>query len=171
MAKSCGLEEFRKWNTPFFEEYYPELDESEFISEDKITIYKSLLGSANWIITLGRFDIAYAVNVLSRYTMKPREGHYLALQRVFGYLRQRPHGKILIDVNEVPVREKLDLNGKADWSEFYPDACEDLPLNRPKPKGKTMTITSFVDADHARDKITRRSVTGIVTLLNSTPID
>ena len=136
LAKSCGLEEFRKWNTPFFKEYYPELDESEFISEDKITIYKSLLGSANWIITLGRFDIAYATNVLSRYTMKPREGHYLALQRVFGYLRQRPHGKILIDVNEIPVREKLDLNGKADWSEFYPDACEDLPLNRPKPRAR-----------------------------------
>src|SRR6476661_7082688 len=82
LAKSCGLEEFRKWNTPFYEEYYPELDESEFISPDNITIYKSLLGSANWIITLGRFDIAYTTNMLSRYTMKPREGHLSALQRV-----------------------------------------------------------------------------------------
>ena len=88
LAKSCGLEEFRKWNTPFHEEYYPEMDETEFLPVDKITIYKSLLGSANWIITLGRFDISYATNVLSRYTMKPREGHYIALQRVFGYLRQ-----------------------------------------------------------------------------------
>ena len=55
LAKSCGLEEFRKFNTPFYKEYYPELDKSEFISTDKISIYKSLLGSANWIITLGRF--------------------------------------------------------------------------------------------------------------------
>jgi hypothetical protein len=54
--------------------------------EDQITVYKSLLGSANWIVTLGRFDIAYAVNTLSRYTMAPREGHLYALQRVFGYL-------------------------------------------------------------------------------------
>ncbi len=136
LAKSCGLAEFRKFNTPFFEEYYPEVDETEFISFEKISIYKSLLGSANWIITLGRFDISYAVNVLSRYSMKPREGHYLALQRVFGYLRQRPNGKLPIDVGEVLIREDLDLEGKADWTEFYPDAEEYLSLNRPTPKGK-----------------------------------
>jgi len=28
----------------------------------------------------------------------------------------------------------------------------------------------FVDADHARDKVTRRSVTGIILLLNNTPL-
>ena len=52
LAKSCGLEVFRKSNTQFHEEYYPKLDETEFISFNKISIYKSLLGSAIWIITL-----------------------------------------------------------------------------------------------------------------------
>src|SRR5687767_3735345 len=42
LAKSCGIEESRKFNTPFHEDYYPELDESEFISCKKISIYKSL---------------------------------------------------------------------------------------------------------------------------------
>ena len=78
--------------------------------------------------------IAYATNVLSRYTMQPREGHYTALQRVFGYLRQRPNGKLLIDIGKVPIRENLDMKNDADWTEFYPDATEDLPLDRPKPK-------------------------------------
>src|SRR5687768_4236288 len=114
LVKSCGLEEFRKFNTPFHEEYYPELDETKFIFFEKISIYKSLLGSTNWIITLGRFDISYATNVLSRYSMKPREGHYQALQRVFGYLRQRPHVKLLINVGKVPIKENLDLKRKAD---------------------------------------------------------
>ena len=41
----------------------------------------------------------------------------------------------------------------------------------PKPiQGKVATLTAYVDADHARDKITRRSVTGIVLLLNNTPV-
>ena len=44
LAKSCGLEEFRKFNTPFFEEYYPDVDETELISFEKISIYKSLFG-------------------------------------------------------------------------------------------------------------------------------
>ena len=33
-----------------------------------------------------------------------------------------------------------------------------------------MTFTCYVDADHARDKLTRKSVTGIVLLMNNTPI-
>jgi len=47
---------------------------------------------------------------------------------------------------------------------------EDIPHNMPPPKGRNVKITAFVDADHARDKLTRRSVTGIVVLLNNTPI-
>ena len=31
-------------------------------------------------------------------------------------------------------------------------------------------MTCYVDADHARDKLTRRSVTGIVLLVNNTPL-
>ena len=31
-------------------------------------------------------------------------------------------------------------------------------------------MTCYVDADHARDQLTRRSVTGILVLLNNTPI-
>ena len=103
--------------------------------------------------------------------MQPREGHYTALQRVFGYLRLRPHGKLLIDVGEIPIRKNLEKKNDSNWTEFYPDAIEDLPLDRPKPKGASITITCFVDADHARDKVTRRSVTGMVCLLGNTPIN
>ena len=38
------------------------------------------------------------------------------------------------------------------------------------PKGKPVLITGYVDADHAHDLVTRRSVTGELILLNSTPI-
>ena len=42
---------------------------------------------------------------------------------------------------------------------MYPDAEEDIPKDMPEPRGKEMHITTYVDADHARDKVTRRSVT------------
>lgn len=102
--------------------------------------------------------------------MTPREGHMHALQRVFGYLRIKPRGKVLIDVMNAPVRDEVDMGVMQDWSEFYPDVIEDLPSDRPKPRGKQCSITCYVDADHARDKVTRRSVTGIVILLNNTPV-
>ena len=71
-------------------------------------------------------------------------------------------------MGKVPIREILETKNDPDWTEFYPDAIEDLPMDRPKPKGASITITCFVNADHARDKVTRRSVTGNVCLLGKT---
>ncbi|HEY9297802.1 MAG TPA: reverse transcriptase domain-containing protein, partial [Phormidium sp.] len=170
LAKLCGFKEFRFWNTPFGEDYHAELDETPLVPSEKISLYQSLLGSANWVITLGRFDICYAINTLSRYAMAPREGHMKAMMRVFGYLRQRPKGKILVDVGEPHVRKSIEPIKNQDWMEFYPDAVEYVPPDRPKPRGKLCTLTCYVDADHARDQLTRRSVTGILILLNNTPI-
>ena len=102
--------------------------------------------------------------------MAPREGHLVAMQRVFGYLRMLTKGKIVIDTSQPAIRETINIEKIHDWIEFYPDAEEDLPKDRPKPSGKLCTLTCFVDADHARDQLTRKSVTGILVLLNNTPI-
>ena len=170
LAASCGLQQFHKSSIPFSEDYHPELDISDLLDPKDITLYKSLLGSANWIITLGRFDIAYAVNTLSRYSMAPREGHLKALQKVFGYLRTMSKGKILIDSQVAPIRDTAVITRGQSWDEFYPDAVENTPDDMLEPKGKMCTLTCYVDADHARDQLTRRSVTGIILLLNNTPI-
>jgi hypothetical protein len=170
LAKSCGLQEFRKFYILFDPEYHPEMDKTDLLPDDEISIYKSLLGSANWIITLGRFDIAYATNTLSRYSMAPRSGHMKAMHRVFGYLRNKPKGQLLIDVGVPQVRETIGTTVMLDWTEFYPDAVENIPRDRPEPNEKLCTITCYVDADHARDMVTRKSVSGILLLLNSTPV-
>ena len=47
---------------------------------------------------------------------------------------------------------------------------EFLIKDKPKTRGELCTLTCYVDADHARDMVTRRSVTGILVLLNNTPI-
>ena len=105
LAWACGVESFPKFKTPFCESYYPELDEPELLQPTGITLFKSLLGSANWIITLGRFDIAYATQSLARYAMAPRMGHLKALHHVFGYLRSQTNGKLVIDTQKPPIRE------------------------------------------------------------------
>ena len=47
---------------------------------------------------------------------------------------------------------------------------EDLSIDIPEERGELCTLTCYVDADHARDKATRRSVTGLLVLMNNTPI-
>jgi hypothetical protein len=59
---------------------------------------------------------------------------------------------------------------KFDWSEFYRDAKESLPPNAPSPRGHTVQMNVFVDADHAGNRVTRRSHTGILIYLNAAPI-
>ena len=89
--------------------------------------------------------------------------------RVFGYLDTYPNGQIIIDT-KLHDRSQYTPARREAWDELYPDATEDLPENMPTPKGKEIQITVFVDANHARDKVTRRSVTGILVLLNNTPV-
>ena len=79
----CGIPEFKKWKTPFSEDYHAELKTSELLSPPEISKYKSLIGSGNWLITLGRFDIQYAISTLSQYSMAPRKGHMIALHSVW----------------------------------------------------------------------------------------
>ena len=170
LAQMCGKERFHSHSTPFSDTYHPELDVSPLCDTKTISKYKSLIGSANWIITLGRFDIAYTVSTLSRYTMAPREGHFKAMERLFGYLGKYSKGQIVIDTQVAPIRKEATFNLGISWVEFYPDACEEIPYDMPPPQGEQATLTCYVDADHARDKVTCRSVTGIVLLLNNTPI-
>ena len=55
-------------------------------------------------------------------------------------------------------------------AELYPDAAQLMPYDMPDPLGNPVSVTCFVDADHAGNKVTRRSHTGIIIFVNSAPI-
>ena len=55
-------------------------------------------------------------------------------------------------------------------SELYSDATDELPPNVPEALGESVQLSMFVDADHAGNKVTRRSHTGIIIYVNSAPI-
>jgi hypothetical protein len=177
LAAMCGkgtaegqTPSFSEKKTPFSDKYHPELDETELLRPTDISKYKSLIGSGNWLITLGRFDIQYAISTMSQYSMAPRRGHMDELQRVFGYLTKYPQAKIPIDVADPPIIKECVFTTGQQWIEFYPDASEGIPGDMLEPKGMEARLTVYVDADHARNKVTRRSVTGIIMLLNNTPL-
>jgi len=53
---------------------------------------------------------------------------------------------------------------------MYSNSTDELPPEMPKPLGKEVNINVFVDADHAGNKKTRRSHTGIIVYINMAPI-
>jgi hypothetical protein len=56
------------------------------------------------------------------------------------------------------------------WMEFYPNIGEEIPKNLPPEKGPRVSMTVYVNADHAHDLVTRRSIIGILVMLSNTPI-
>ncbi len=57
-----------------------------------------------------------------------------------------------------------------DWKDFYGNVIEEDPPNMPAPLGNPIQMSCFVDADHAGNKVTRQSHTGVSILLNNTPV-
>ena len=90
--------------------------------------------------------------------------------KVFGYLQANPDGKIVVDISDPPIHKVAKYSGEQSWSEFYTDTEEDIPHDMPEPYGYLAKLTAFVDSDHAHDKVTRKSVSGIIILLSNTPI-
>jgi hypothetical protein len=88
---------FAKCHTPMMEAYHPEIELSPLLDDTRASKYWAMIGSANWIVTLGRLDVAYATNCMARFSMAPREGHMIAMKRLFGYLRKFPEAEILVD--------------------------------------------------------------------------
>ena len=84
-----------------------------------------MIGCANWIITLGRFHIAHSINLLSRFSRAPCEGHLDALKRVFGHSMRFFKGPIMIDP-KCPDHHQFDAHAHEQWKAFYPDAEEFL---------------------------------------------
>ncbi len=65
---------------------HPELDDSEFLDEQGIQQYQSIIGSLQWSISLGRLDICTAVMTLSSFRAVPQKGHLERAKHVVSYV-------------------------------------------------------------------------------------
>ena len=151
--------------------YRPELDSSGELSGELVSRYRQLVGILRWAVELGRLDIYIEVALLSQYLACPREGHLEALYHIFAYLRMRPVTKLVLDPTTVSLDEDAFHNPDiGTWREFYGDVEELMPAGAPEPRGKSVHIACFVDSDHAGNKVTRRSHTGIIIFVQNSPI-
>jgi hypothetical protein len=161
--------EFKPIKAPMGEGCHLEIDDSTLCTEDDSAKYRSIIGCCIWIIILGRFNIAYATSAISRFNMLPREGHLKAVKRILSCLKLFPKGRVII-VTSYPDHSVYPVEYHSNWMEFYPDAGEEIPKDLPPEKGPRVRMTAYGDTNHAHDLVTRRSITGILIMINNTPI-
>jgi Reverse transcriptase (RNA-dependent DNA polymerase) len=158
------------YSSPLEKNDHPELDDTKELEASEITKYLSMIGALQWSISLGRFDILTPVMSMASFRAAPREGHLLRLKRIYGYLRKFRHGAIRIrtgipDYSHLPDEEY-------DWMySVYGNVKEQVPYDAPEPLGKEVVTTTYEDANLYHDMLTGRAVTGVLHLLNGTPID
>jgi len=150
-------------NIPMRNGYRPELDYSPLLSPKAANFYQQLIGMLRWTVELGRIDIHLAVTLLSSYMMSPREGHLIEVLQIFFYLK---YNATRTKIDHFPVNWDEAAFPKHDWSTFYADAKEELPPNMPEVRGNPVKINCFADVDHAGNRITRQSHTGIIIFVN-----
>ena len=149
---------------------HPELDDTPLLDDAGIRKYQSMLGALQWIVSLGRLDVATAVMTMGSFRVAPREGHLRRLRRIYGYLARMKHGTIRYRTG-IPDYSQLQAE-EFDWKKsIYGNVTEMLPTDAPPPMGKEVVQSTYVDANLMHNVITGHSVTGSLHLLNQTPID
>jgi hypothetical protein len=83
-----------KANSPLDSNDHPEVDASKFLDEDGIQQYQSLIGSMQWAIHIGHFDIAVHVMSLSSFRTSPWRGHLDQAKCMVSYLSKFRLAKI-----------------------------------------------------------------------------
>ena len=160
----------RKSRPPLEGGDHPELDTSELCDDHQTKQFQTLIGQLQWLISLGRFDIAVHVMSLSRFRAQPRKGHLDRAKRIVGYLLFLPDGAIRFRTGEPDFSSLKDQ--EYDWTRsVYSGACEQIPHDIPKPLGKHVQTTHYVDANLHHDLATGKAVTAALHVLNQTPID
>jgi hypothetical protein len=169
--KNCG-----DGKRPFPSSYRPEIDTTPELGDELGNRFQQLIGVLRWAIELGRIDIYTEVSCLSQHLCNPREGHLLAVYKVFRYLQvnlKKIPGRLVFDSKMVHTDERLfetSVTNTQEWFDFYPDAAEAFPGKHLTPLGNPVRIRAYVDANHAGNLANRRSHTGILIYVNNSPI-
>ena len=105
-----------------------------------------------------------------RIRAQPRKGHLDRPKRIVGYPLFLPDSTIRFRTGEPDFSSLKDQ--EYDWTiSVYSGACEQIPHDIPKPLGKHVQTTHYVDATLHHDLGTGKAVTAVLHFLNLTPID
>ena len=106
---------------------------------------------------------------MSRFRLAPKVGHIERMKRIYGYLSRTKHYALRFRTAEPNYMHLPDL--EYDWTRIYGNVFEQIPKDAPEPLGKSVTTTTFLDANLLHDLITGRSVTAVLHFFNLTPGD
>ena len=159
----------RKEKVPQSINDHPELDTSTQLDEEGKTKFQSIMGVYQQISIAGRLYVCFAAASLSCFAADPKEGHLKRAIKILGYRKKYPSRGYLINPKDPEIEADYD-EVTPDFRNQYADFKEDVDLHLPEFRLKDLLITIYADANHGHDRITGKSITGILVLVGSTPV-
>jgi hypothetical protein len=123
-----------------------------FLDPECSSFYQHLIGVMRWMVKLGCIDIETESSMLSSYLACLHEGHLENALQVMGYLRLKHNSQLIFDLTYPDIDQTAFPS--IEWTEFYGDVEEAVPLDMPSPLGKDVDLCMMVDSDHAGEKRT-----------------
>jgi hypothetical protein len=158
-----------EFTSPLEKGDHPKLATSELCTTEQIAHYQSMIGSLQWIVNIGRFDIHTAVMTMSGFHIAPALYTLGRLRCIYSYLSKIRFALIRVRTEEPDYSDVPDH--QYDWTyTVYGEIKEVLPKYAPEPLGNHITLSHYVDANIMHDITTGKSVTGILHLINKTPL-
>ena len=149
---------------------HPEMDTTELLGPMQTKICQSFISGLQWIVTSGQFDVMTAVMTLSSFCAAPYMGHLEQAKRICGHLSKMCFAMIHMQTKE-PNCSDLPVPKCNYLQSVHGTIKEIIPDDAPPSLGNWVTLTHCVDANLMHDLVTGQSVTGILHLLNKTPLD
>jgi len=97
---------------------------AQVLDEEKTNKFQELIGILRLAIELGWIDILTEVSCLSQHLAEPREGHLVAVYKIFKYLSLRlksSKGRIVFNGKSIVIDSAIfnDFN-REEWLDFFP---------------------------------------------------
>ena len=123
-----------------------------------------------WVIYLGVFCICTHVVTMPSFRYALLQGLLDRVKGIYTYLDKTIYAYIQVWKEEPDYSVLPDQ--KFYWGYYVYGEVKDLiPGDWPTPLGDYLRLTHYVDANLIHNQITVRSVTGILHLVNKTPVD
>ena len=126
---------------PMDPNFHPASDDSNLLINKDISKYRMMVGSFNWLVTLGQYGIHYDVCILARHMMILRQARMHAMRRVSVYLLQNYKFSIDYDIDE-PGFSKYKIE-MYDCFPLYGNVKEEEAYGILVSKGKPVVTSGF----------------------------
>ena len=90
----------KNYRIPIKNSNHSEIDGTDFLDLEGISKYQMFVICMQWAITIGKFDIQYATNTITKFSNALEKRHMRRMLRIFGYLKHHSKYQIAFNIQE-----------------------------------------------------------------------